>query len=449
MNVHFIAIGGSAMHNLAIALKRKGDIVTGSDDEIFEPSLTRLKKEGLLPKMLGWSVENITQSIDAVIVGMHARKYNPELLKAQKLGLKIYSYPEFLYQQSKDKMRIVIAGSHGKTTITAMILHVAKQLNISLDYMVGAQLDDYDCMVKLSDDAPIMLLEGDEYLSSPIDPRPKFHLYKPTIALLSGIAWDHINVFPTFEKYVEQFEIFINYVEQTLIYNQEDEVVRNICENKKNIQLVPYSTTKYSVDLGICTVHFKDRNYPLSIFGQHNMQNLAAAIQVGVQMGISPEEFLSAMKTFKGASKRLEVVAKKDDFVIFKDFAHSPSKLRATINAVREQYPKRKLIACMELHTFSSLQHDFLQQYKDTMKNADRAIVYYNPKVVEHKKLKPISKKDIKRGFNDNILVASSKDELLAYLFSENRQNAVLLMMSSGTFDNLDYNELEKTGKKK
>jgi len=444
MNVHFIAIGGSAMHNLAIALKRKGAIVTGSDDEIFEPSRTRLQKEGILPQNIGWNIENITSELDAVIVGMHARKDNPELLKAQNLGLKIYSYPEFLYQQSKDKIRIVIAGSHGKTTITAMILHVAKQLNRNVDYMVGAQLEGYDCMVKLSDDAPIMILEGDEYLSSPIDPRPKFHLYKPTIALLSGIAWDHINVFPTFEKYVEQFEIFVNSVENTLIYNKEDEIAEKISQNAKNMRLLPYSTPQYSVNSGICTVHLNDENYPLSIFGRHNMQNLAGAMQVGVQMGISPEYFLTAMTTFKGASKRLEIIAQKNDFVIFKDFAHSPSKLKATINAVREQYPEQKLIACMELHTFSSLQHEFLQQYKNTMKNADTAIVYYNPKVVEHKKLTPISQEDIKRGFNDNIRVASSKEELLTYLSEQTHKNAVLLMMSSGTFDGLDFLTLHK-----
>jgi len=442
MNVHFIAIGGSAMHNLAIALKRKGENVTGSDDVIFEPSLSRLAKEGILPEKLGWNEANITTKLDAVIVGMHARKDNPELLKAKAFRVKIYSYPEFLYEQSKKKIRIVIAGSHGKTTITAMILHVAKQLNIEIDYMVGAQLQGYDCMVKLTSDAPIMIIEGDEYLSSPIDPRPKFHIYRPTIALLSGIAWDHINVFPTFENYLEQFQIFVNSVQKTLIYNKEDINVQKTIKNKENVKLISYSTPKYNTTEKGVTLLFENKEYTLHIFGKHNIQNLMGAMQVSLQMGVSTEEFLHAMTAFKGASQRLQVITETKNFTLFKDFSHSPSKLKATVDAVREKYPQRKLIACMELHTFSSLQHSFLPQYKNTMKNADIAIVYYNPKVVEHKKLNSISKKDVKKGFGENVLVANSKEAIVDFLSSETWENTVLLMMSSGNFDKLEYQEL-------
>jgi UDP-N-acetylmuramate: L-alanyl-gamma-D-glutamyl-meso-diaminopimelate ligase len=443
MKVHFIAIGGSAMHNLAIALSRKGYEVSGSDDEIFEPSKTRLQKEGILPTSIGWDETRIHSGLDAVILGMHARADNPELLKAKELNLPIYSYPEYLYEQSKNKRRIVIGGSHGKTTITAMILHVVNALNLNVDYMVGAQLDGYDCMVKLTEDAPMMLLEGDEYLSSPIDRRPKFHLYQPNVAILSGIAWDHINVFPTFENYVEQFDTFCSLITDSFIYNTEDIEVAKLGEKySSSIKCIPYSTPTYKVTEQGTSVHFEGADYQLKIFGQHNLQNLMGAMNVSKEMGIEPKDFLTAMQNFTGAGKRLQKVKETPSFVMFKDFAHSPSKLKATSKAVKEQYADRKVVACMELHTFSSLKKEFLPHYKDAMKGVDKAIVYFNHDVVAHKKLEPITEQQVFEGFNGGIEVMTKTEDVLAFIRKEKWDNAVLLMMSSGDFDGINYDLL-------
>lgn len=445
MKVHFIAIGGSAMHNLAIALARKGYQVTGSDDEIFEPSKGRLKRERILPDTIGWDASKITADLDAVILGMHARADNPELAKAKELGLNIYSYPEYLYEQSKDKTRVVIGGSHGKTTITSMLLHGIQKIGLSVDYMVGAQLEGYDCMVKLTEDAPFIVLEGDEYLSSPIDRRPKFHLYQPHIALLSGIAWDHINVFPTFENYVEQFDVFCDIIadEGTLVYNALDVEVEKVAKKQaERINLVPYTTPDYEVQDEGTVLSFEGEKFPLKIFGTHNLQNLLGALHIAERMGIQPKEFLRAMEDFTGAGKRLEKVSETPERVVYKDFAHSPSKLKATTAAVKEQYPDRKLVACMELHTFSSLKKDFLPQYKDAMNAADVACVYFSPKVVAHKKLEPITKDDVLQGFGGNVLVEIETQNVLDFIERESTDNMVLLMMSSGNFDGIDYDEL-------
>jgi UDP-N-acetylmuramate: L-alanyl-gamma-D-glutamyl-meso-diaminopimelate ligase len=443
--VHFIAIGGSAMHNLAIALSRKGYQVTGSDDEIFEPSASRLKKQGIYPETIGWNENNITSDLEAVILGMHARNDNPELLKAKELGLPIFSYPEYLYQQSINKKRIVIGGSHGKTTITSMILHVVSKLGLDVDYMVGAQLEGYDCMVKLTDSAPFMILEGDEYLSSPIDRRPKFHLYKPHAAIISGIAWDHINVFPTFENYVDQFKIFCECIEPngTLVYNTEDIEVKKLGElfaDKLNCEA--YQTPNYKVNANGTEVEFGGTWYSLQIFGAHNLQNLIGAMTLSKEIGITPDQFLTAMSDFKGAGKRLQKVVESPTFVMFKDFAHSPSKLMATTKAVKEQYPDRELVACMELHTFSSLKKEFLPHYENTMDKADHALVYFNPNVVEHKKLEPISVNQVKTAFGGDISVVNETKEVLQFIKSFDFNNKVLLMMSSGTFDGIDYDLL-------
>ncbi len=445
MKVHFIAIGGSAMHNLAIALSRKGYEVSGSDDEIFEPSRTRLENQNILPAEIGWFPEKISSNLHAVILGMHARSDNPELIKAKELGLQIFSYPEYLYEQSKDKKRLVIGGSHGKTTITSMLLHVAKALNVDVDYMVGAQLEGYDCMVKLSNNAPFIILEGDEYLSSPIDLRPKFHLYKPHVAIISGIAWDHINVFPTFENYVEQFKIFCELIEQngTLIYNEEDDELVKLSKSLKNdIQIVGYSTPKYDVVENGTILHYQNEKYQLQIFGAHNLQNAMSAMFMARELGITPDQFFNALKTFTGAGKRLQKVVSSETFTMFKDFAHSPSKLKATTKAVKEQYQSRKLIACMELHTFSSLKKEFLPHYKNAMKAADIAVVYYSPEVVKHKKLEPISKELVNDGFGGNVIVFNETQEVLDFLNSQNWQDCALLMMSSGNFDGIDYEQL-------
>ena len=388
MNIHFIAIGGSAMHNLAIALHNKGYHVTGSDDTIHDPSKSRLEIKGLLPEAFGWFPEKITQDLDVIILGMHAKQDNPELLKAQDMGLKIYSYPEFLYEQSKDKTRVVIGGSHGKTTITSMILHVLAYHDREVDYMVGAQLEGFETMVHLTTENEFMVLEGDEYLSSPIDRRPKFHLYKPNIALLSGIAWDHINVFPTFEGYVEQFRIFTDSLTNggIMVYNEEDIIVKEVVESSTHpIKKYPYNTPTYEIEDGITAIDTPDGMMPLEIFGDHNLQNLAGAKWICQHMGIDEDDFYEAIASFTGASKRLEKIAENKQTVIFKDFAHSPSKVKATTEAVKKQYAQREVIACLELHTYSSLNAEFLSEYQGALDLADKAVVFYSPHAVKIK----------------------------------------------------------------
>ena len=445
MRVHFIAIGGSAMHNLAIALHKKGFEVSGSDDEIFEPSKGRIAKHGLLPQEFGWFPEKIAADLDAIILGMHARIDNPELLRAQELGLKVYSYPEYIYEQSKDKIRVVIGGSHGKTSITSMVLHVLEKCNKDFDYMVGAQLEGFDTMVKITD-AKIIILEGDEYLSSPIDRRPKFHLYHPDIALISGIAWDHINVFPTFENYIEQFSTFIQLIEKdgVLIYCKADDEVNRIALTTSNpdIDRVGYQTPENVIENGVTSLIIEGNKIPLQIFGDHNLQNLNGARLICSQLKISEAQFYEAIQDFKGASKRLELIAKNDKTAIYKDFAHSPSKLKATTQAVKKQYPKRKLIACMELHTFSSLNKDFLSEYKNSMLTADEAYVYYSAHTLEHKKLAAITPEEVKAAFaSDNVTIYNNSDELFDMLKAKDWNDKVLLLMSSGNFDGVDLNQ--------
>lgn len=446
MKVHFIAIGGSAMHNLAISLSKKGFQVTGSDDEIVEPSRSRLDNYGILPKYSGWNSNMITSDLDAVILGMHARTDNPELQKAKELGLKIYSYPEYLYEQTKDKTRIVIGGSHGKTTITSMIMHVLKFHNKKFDYMVGAQIDGFETMVSLTEDAPIAVFEGDEYLSSPIDPRPKFHLYKPHIALISGIAWDHINVFPTFEKYKEQFKIFIEKIEKEgcLFYYKHDENLLDIIKTTSSVHIekIGYAAHAYTKHNNQTFLIDLDKEIPIKVFGEHNLQNISGAQLVCNKIGINDEDFYSAISEFKGAAKRLEVLAQNDYTIIFRDFAHSPSKLQATVKAVKNQFQQRKLIAVMELHTFSSLNADFLKEYRGTMESADVAIVYYNPEVIKHKKLDDITPDQVKSAFSKkNLMVFTDQKELTEYLTHTNLMNHNLLLMSSGNFSGIDLQE--------
>jgi len=437
--VHFIAIGGAAMHNLAIAISKKNDfLVTGSDDEIFEPSYSRLKKNGLLPAEMGWFPERIHSGLSAVIVGMHATIDNPELLRAKELGLKIFSFPEYLYQQTRSKTRIVVGGSHGKTTTTAMILFVLKQLKIDADYMVGAQIEGFDNMVKLSYEARIAVFEGDEYLTSPIDRRPKFHLYKPHIAVLTGIAWDHINVFPTFPVYVEQFKKFTDLMEVQgrLIYFDGDENLNQIVTGlRRDIVPFAYNTPKHEVRNGVTYLKTKKAEVPLKIFGEHNLQNMEAARLACRQIGVTDQQFYSVIKDFPGASNRLQKIVETENAVAFKDFAHSPSKLKATVNAVKTQFADRRLIACMELHTFSSLTEDFLPQYAGCMEQADMAFVYYNPEVIQHKRLKEIDPEQVKNAFGGNNLeVFTDSAALQTKLRSLNYDNTALLFMTSGNF---------------
>lgn len=448
MQVHFIAIGGSAMHNLAIALHHKGYSVTGSDDEIFEPSKSRLADRGLLPPVEGWFPEKIHTGLDAVILGMHAKADNPELKRAEELGVPVYSYPEYLYEQAKDKTRVVIGGSHGKTTITAMILHVLKACGINCDYMVGAQLEGFDVMVKLSEDADTMILEGDEYLTSPIDLRPKFHLYHPDIALLSGVAWDHINVFPTFENYVDQFREFIRLITPggVLIWSDDDVVLQRICrETRSDLTLIPYPAPPFLVENETTSVLTENGPVPLLIFGRHNLMNLNGARLVCNQMGVSDKQFYDAIRSFGGASKRLELLVQKGTFSLYKDFAHAPSKVKATINAVRDQFPGRTLIACLELHTFSSLSEGFLHHYSGSMKEADIAIVYFNHHAIKLKRLPEITPDQIRTGFSQpDLEVFDDSGKLVGRLSELPKENAVFLMMSSGDFDGIDLRQLER-----
>jgi len=441
--IHFIAIGGAAMHNLALAISQKsGYQITGSDDEIFEPSRSRLEKAGLLPKQFGWFPERITPDLDAVILGMHAQKDNPELLRAKELGLKIYSFPEYLYEQTKDKIRIVVGGSHGKTTTTAMILYVMQKLGIEADYMVGAQIEGFERMVRLSDTAKYAVFEGDEYLTSPLDPRSKFHLYKPHIAILTGIAWDHINVFPTFDKYVDTFRQFVDLIEQdgSFIYFQDDANLCSIAEHaRQDIKRLPYSTPDFVINDGVTSVIADGQHFAMCVFGKHNLQNMQAARLACQQIGISAHDFYTAISSFKGASNRLEKICQTDNAVAFKDFAHSPSKLRATVEAVRLQYPDKRLVACMELHTYSSLMADFLPQYDHCMEKADVAFVYFNPQVIEHKRLVPINPDDVQRAFaTHNVQVFTDSAALQDALRALDYHNTALLMMTSGNFNGVN-----------
>lgn len=435
MKIHLIAIGGSAMHNMALALHKKGFEVTGSDDAIFSPSKERLEEYNLLPIKIGWFPDKITNNLDAIILGMHARKDNPELTRAKKLNIPIFSYPEYIYEQSKNKKRIVIGGSHGKTSITAMILYVLKNLNMKFDYMLGAQLEGFNTMVKITNEAPIIILEGDEYLSSAIDKRPKFHLYQPHIAVLSGIAWDHINVFPTLDIYIEQFRIFKNMVKETLIYCSEDKELNKLAKEKSKCKVIAYYTPKNIINNGVTSVE----NTELLIFGDHNLQNLNAARLVCKELGISSDEFFRQIASFKGAKKRLELIKQKENSAIYKDFAHSPSKLKATSEAMKKQFPNRKLVACMELHTFSSLNEEFLAQYKGSMAKADISIVYFSPVAIAHKGLKPIKEEQVHAAFEkEDLLIFTDSQKLEIYLKKKNWKDTNLLMMSSGNFDGMN-----------
>ncbi len=447
MRTHFIAIGGSAMHNLALALHQKGEKVTGSDDAVFEPSKTRLAKKGLLPEEMGWFPEKITSEIDAIILGMHAKADNPELLKAQELGLKIYSYPEFLYEQSKNKTRVVVGGSHGKTTITSMILHVMHYHNIAVDYMVGAQLEGFDTMVHLTKENDFIVLEGDEYLSSPIDRRPKFHLYQPNIALISGIAWDHINVFPTYNFYVEQFEIFIQKITNggILVYNENDSEVKKVAENATNpIRKIAYKTPEYSVEDGITLLSTPEGPMPIEVFGAHNLNNLAGAKWICQNMGVDEADFYEAIATFKGASNRLEKIAETKTAVAYKDFAHSPSKVKATTEAVKAQYPNRKLVACLELHTYSSLNAEFLKEYEGALDAADVAVVFYSPDAVKIKQLEEVTYDQISEAFKrKDLIIYTNPEEFKGFLYEYHLKESALLLMSSGNYGGLNFDEIQ------
>ena len=444
MRIHFIAIGGSAMHNLAIALHRKGNQVTGSDDAIYEPSRSRLDKEGLLPQSLGWDASRIDASIDTIILGMHAKADNPELLAAKALTLPIYSYPEYLYEATKEKTRVVIGGSHGKTSITAMILHVLDYWDLPVDYMVGAQLDGFEIMTHLTENNEFVVLEGDEYLSSAIDSRPKFHLYKPNIALISGIAWDHVNVFPTKADYVEQFKLFIETITAggILIYNKEDETLEElVATTEHTIRKIPYSIHPYTVENGQTQLESEEGPIPLQIFGQHNMSNLSGALLLCTQMGVEPVMFYEAISSFSGASKRLELFADRPGKRIYRDFAHAPSKVQASTLAVREQFPNDLFLACLELHTFSSLDTSFIHNYSNCLLHTDIAAVFIDDEARKAKGNNSLDEETIRNAFfHSSLYVFYDKDTLSNWL--QQQPASIVLMMSSGHFGGLDFKTL-------
>ncbi|MBD0296328.1 MAG: peptidoglycan synthetase [Flavisolibacter sp.] len=442
MNIHFIAIGGSVMHQLAIALKRKGYHITGSDDEIFEPARTNLEKEGLLPSLTGWFPERITAGLNAVILGMHAKEDNPELLKAREMKLAIYSFPEYIYKESLQKRRVVVGGSHGKTTTTAMIMHVLRHCGKKFDYLVGARLEGFGQSVNITD-APLIVCEGDEYPASIIEKRPKFHFLYPHIAVLTGIAWDHINVFPTFENYLDQFSIFINKIETGgyLIYNEEDAVLRDLVarQNRGDFYYYPYKVPEHTITSGKTTITIENVQAELKVFGNHNLLNLHAAWLVCRQLSTTAAQFCSAISTFTGAAKRLEQLAVNDETVVFRDFAHAPSKVKATVAAVKQQFPHKKLLSVLELHTYSSLSEKFLQEYKGALSEADEAVVFYSRHALELKRLPDLSKEKIKEGFDQpNLHVFNERQELEDWLNQQELENAVVLFMSSGNYEGLD-----------
>ncbi|MCC9134940.1 UDP-N-acetylmuramate--L-alanine ligase [Pontibacter silvestris] len=446
--IHLIAIGGSIMHNLALALHDKGLKITGSDDEIFEPAKSRLAAAGLLPEKEGWFPEKLDTSPDAVILGMHARVDNPELARAQELNIPIYSFPEFIYEQSKDKQRIVIGGSHGKTTITSIIMHVLRHQGRLFDYAVGAQLEGFDRMVKLTDKAPIIIIEGDEYLSDPIKRIPKFHLYNHHIGVISGISWDHMNVFPDPKIYLDQFRIFAEMTPKagTLIYNQDDEQVQlvSVPRNPSDIAYIGYTVHEHSIRNGKTILHTKkDGDIEIQLFGEHNLRNISAAKEVCKKIGIKGHDFYEALKSFKGAAKRLEKIAESEDSIIFRDFAHAPSKVKATTEAVKKQYPKRELVACIELHTFSSLNKNFIPQYANALDAADEPIVYFNPKTIEHKRMEMLTEEELKAAFqNPRLKVFTDSQALQKHLAAYNWQSTNLLLMSSGNYNNINIEAL-------
>ena len=445
---HFIAIGGSAMHNLALALQFKGFEISGSDDAIFEPSKSRLAKVGLHPQLMGWYPEKITEDLDGIILGMHAKEDNPELLRAMELEIRIYSYPQFLYEQTKNKTRVVIAGSHGKTTITSMVLHVLNYWEKEVDYMIGAQLEGFDTMVHLTQENDFMLIEGDEYLSSPIDRRPKFLWYKPHVTLISGIAWDHINVFPTEENYIEQFETYIDSIMPggVLVYNESDSVLERITEASQNtIRKESYRLPEYFIDAGVTYLKTDEGDLPLEVFGEHNLSNIAGAKWICQLMGVDEDDFLEAITSFKGASKRLEKIGDNGSSFLFKDFAHAPSKVKATSEAVAQQFDKHHKVYCLELHTYSSLNPAFIGQYKNVLNGADEAVVFYDPEALKVKNRSLLSEEEIKTAFgSENLIVYSNLKAFQEFIFEHQWNKSILLMMSSGNYGGIDWDTLKE-----
>ncbi|OSZ79446.1 peptidoglycan synthetase [Chitinophagaceae bacterium IBVUCB1] len=447
-NIHFIAIGGAVMHQLALALLRQGHTVTGSDDEINDPAKGNLAAAGILPAAYGWHPEKITKELDAIVLGMHAKADNPELLAAQALGIPIYSFPEYVYEVSKNKKRVVVAGSHGKTTITSMVMHILRKQGIDFDYLVGAKVAGFEQSVRLSD-APVIVLEGDEYPASVIEKRPKIFFYHPHISVLSGIAWDHINVFPTYDIYRNQFEQYLEGIENgaPVYYNNEDTEVQHVIgKSASHLQAVPYNMPAFHYEDGIAVLDTEFGAVPVSVFGRHNLLNMQAAIAVCVELGVSKADCYQAITDFSGAARRLEKLFQNDTLVAYRDFAHAPSKLKATLDAVREGYPTHKLIACFELHTYSSLNAQFLSEYAHSIDSADDAVVYFSHHALQLKGLPTLDTATVKQYFERaDLAVIDNKEALqqhISSLLANSTQPTCLLLMSSGTFDGIDWNSV-------
>ncbi|WP_156309281.1 UDP-N-acetylmuramate--L-alanine ligase [Sphingobacterium endophyticum] len=391
MRIHFIAIGGSIMHNLAINLAEQGHQVTGSDDQIVEPSKSQLKEAGLLPKELGWFPEKITEDIDAVILGMHADENNPELQKAKELGIRIYSFPEFVYEQSSEKTRVVIAGTYGKTTITSMIMHVLKKLGRNFDYLVGAQLEGFDKLLQLSPENNLIIIEGDEYYASAMNKQSKFLKYKPNIALISGVDWDHFKTVISQEDYFKQFEDFIRTIvpKGTLIYNKDDKNTREVVERTMDIKINRhgYKLPEYSINKGITYVQVGEHNIPLKVFGKHNLSNISGAFTVCEWLGVKRDEFYAAIQDFRSSIRYLEFVASQNGSVVYQDFAHTPGKLRSSIHAVKEQFPNQALVTIIELNGYDSLDSEFITEYANSMNESDFAVVFVNTSLIKEKNI--------------------------------------------------------------
>lgn len=436
------------MHQLAIALQKKGYNITGSDDEINDPAKSNLAAAGILPAAHGWYPEKITKDLNAIVLGMHAKGDNPELLKAKELGIPIYSFPQYMYEVSKNKKRVVVAGSHGKTTITSMIMHILKEQGVDFDYMVGAKVAGFDSSVKLSE-APIIVLEGDEYPASVEEKKPKIFFYHPHISVLSGIAWDHINVFPTYEIYLAQFETYLKGMEPgaSLYYNSEDgEVNKVVATSAQQLKAVPYRMPAFHYENGDAVLDTEEGPVKVSVFGRHNLLNMEAAVAVCMELGIAKADCYKAIASFSGAAKRLEKILEAPGLVAYRDFAHAPSKLKATLDAVREAYPDRELIACFELHTYSSLNEQFLSEYGHSMDSADKAIVHFSHHSIELKGLPNLDTATVKKYFaREDLAVTDDKTKLesaVHALLTESQKPVCLLLMSSGTFDGIDWNSV-------
>lgn len=429
------------MHNLAVALQQKGDVVTGSDDEIKEPSRSRLAACGLLPEELGWFPEKLNNEIDVVILGMHARPDNPELQEAKRLGLKICSFPEYLFQRTRDKMRVVISGSHGKTTITAMVIYVLHKLNHQFDYLIGARMEGFDAMLSLNDETRIAIFEGDEYLTSVIDKRPKFLLYQPHIAVISGIEWDHIDAFPTFENYIEQFHSFSKIIERDgkLIYPAGDENILQITASiREDITDMPYRTPDFSIENGVTTLKTKYGDFPLQVFGEYNMKNIDAARLVCRQIGVKDADFYEAIATFRGLPGRMEKIADNGDTAAFYDMAHTPENVKSSVQALKTQFPEKRVVACLELCSFSSLSAGYLPRYQHSLEEADTAFIYFNPLAGSHRHREPITEEMVKEVFGENIHLFTDNIRLMDRLSEEKMLHSNLLFMTSGSFSGIN-----------